>query len=352
MTATTLAPPASAAVRPLPPEVAAACAQTRRVLVERRWLVMGVLLLLVGAVVSGFVGVTDVSLSAVLADEGHARAMLWYSRLPRTAAILLAGSAAAVAGVVLQMLVRNRFVEPSTVGTTESAQLGLLAVTILAPGMPLPGRLAVASATAVGGTLLFLAVLRAVPLRSVVTVPLVGLMLGGVIGAVTAFFAFHFDLMQTLGAWITGDFSGVIAGRFELLWLVGALAVGVYLLADRFTVIGLGRDVATSLGLGYRGVLALGLTMVAVTSAVVVVVVGGLPFLGLVVPNVVSMLLGDNLRRSLPWVALGGAGLVLVCDLIARLVAFPFEVPIGAVMGVLGAAVFLTLLLRKGSRVG
>jgi len=212
MTATTLAPPASAAVRPLPPEVAAACAQTRRVLVERRWLVMGVLLLLVGAVVSGFVGVTDVSLSAVLADEGHARAMLWYSRLPRTAAILLAGSAAAVAGVVLQMLVRNRFVEPSAVGTTESAQLGLLAVTILAPGIPLPGRLAVASATAVGGTLLFLAVLRAVPLRSVVTVPLVGLMLGGVIGAVTAFFAFHFDLMQTLGAWITGDFSGSSPG--------------------------------------------------------------------------------------------------------------------------------------------
>ncbi|QAY71927.1 ABC transporter permease [Xylanimonas protaetiae] len=331
---------------------AAPSVRTGRRPVAHRRLAVGVALLAVGAVASVFLGVADVTPASLLADDGHARDLLLLSRLPRTAAILLAGSAAAVAGVVLQLLVRNRFVEPSTVGTTESAQLGLLAVTVLAPAMPLPGKLAVAAATAVLGTLLFLAVLRAVPVRSGVTVPLVGLMLGGVIGAVTAFFAFQLDLLQTLGAWTTGDFSGVIAGRFELLWLVGALAVAVYLVADRFTVVGLGRDVATSLGLGYRGMLALGLGVVAVTSAVVVVVVGGLPFLGLVVPNVVSLLLGDNLRRTLPWVAVGGAGLVLVADVVARLVVFPFEVPIGAVMAVVGGALFLWILLRRGTCAG
>ncbi|GAB2459362.1 ABC transporter permease [Xylanimonas ulmi] len=304
------------------------------------------------ALASVFIGVSDVTPATLWRGDGHARDLLTLSRLPRTVAILLAGASTAVAGVVMQLLVRNRFVEPSTVGTAESAGLGLLVVTIWAPAMALPGKIAVASGFALAGTALFLAVLRAVPLRSVVTVPLVGIMLGGVIGAGTAYLAFRYDLMQTLSSWLTGDFSGVMAGRFELLWLVGALTIVVYLVADRFTVVGLGKDTATSLGLGYRGVLALGLAVVSVTSAVVVVVVGALPFLGLVVPNVVSMLVGDNLRRSLPWVALGGAALVLVCDVLGRVIRHPFEIPIGVVMGVVGAAVFLWLLLRRAPDVG
>jgi len=319
---------------------------------QRTRLGIALSVLLIAAVVSLFVGVSDVSFHTVWHDVGHARSILLASRLPRTAAVLLAGSAAAVAGVVMQMLVRNRFVEPSTVGITESAQLGLLATTIVAPAMPLAGQMAVGAAAALLGTCLFLAVLRAIPIRSNVTVPLVGIMLGGIIGAVTAFLAFQFDLMQTLGSWVTGDFSNTIEGRYELLWIVGAFVVATYLVADRLTVVGLGRDMAVSLGLSYRSILFLGLMMVAVTSAVVVVVVGGLPFLGLIVPNVVSLLMGDNLRRSLPWVALGGAGFVLVCDIIARLVVFPFEVPIGALMGVVGGVIFLILLLRKGARVG
>ncbi|MEG3614967.1 ABC transporter permease [Isoptericola haloaureus] len=323
---------------------------------SHRGAVLGVPLALLGlalgAVASVFIGVSDVSPATLWADDGHARQLLTVSRLPRTVAILLAGACTAVAGVVMQMLVRNRFVEPSTVGTSESAALGLLIVTIWAPGLALPGKIGVGAVFAVAGTLLFLCVLRAVPIRSVVTVPLVGLMLGGVIGAVAAYIAFRYDLMQTLSAWLTGDFSGVTAGRYEMLWVVAALTVVVYVLADRFTVVGLGRDTATALGLGYRGVMALGLGVVAVTSAVVVVVVGALPFLGLVVPNVVSLLRGDNLRRSLPWVAIGGAALVLVCDVVGRVVRYPYEIPIGVVMGVVGAAVFLWLLLRKAPDVG
>lgn len=309
-------------------------------------------LLVAGAVASVLVGVGEVTPAALLADEGLARELLATTRLPRTAALLLAGAATAVVGVVVQMLVRNRFVEPSTIGTTESAGLGLLVVTIVAPGTSMPGKIAVGSAFALAGTLLFLAVLRAVPVRSVVTVPLVGIMLGGVVGAAASFVAYRHDLLQTLGAWMQGDFSWVVAGRYELLWLVGVMAAVVYLLADRFTVVGLGRDAATSLGLGYRGVLAVGLGVVAVCSSVVVVTVGALPFLGLVVPNVVSMLVGDNLRRSLPWVAALGAGCVLACDVVGRLVIFPYEVPVGTVMGVLGALLFLWLLLRKAPDVG
>ena len=77
--------------------------------------------------------------------------------------------------------------------------------------------------------------------------------------------------------------------------------------------------------------------MVSLISAVVVTTVGAVPFLGLIVPNIVSLLFGDNLRRAVPWTALFGAGFVLVCDIIGRTIRFPYEVPVGMVMSVLGA---------------
>lgn len=305
------------------------------------------------AVASLFIGVSDVSLETLLADsdDGTASRILLISRLPRTLAILLTGAALGVAGLIMQLMARNKFVEPSTVGTVESAMLGILVVTVLAPGAPLLAKMGVAGAFGIAGTALFLLVLRRVPLRNTLIVPLVGIMLGGIIGAVTTFLAYRFDLLQSLNSWMVGDFSGVIAGRYEFLWLVGALAVVGYLAADRFTVAGMGREFTTNLGLNYRAVMSLGLVIVSLVSAVVVVTVGAVPFLGLVVPNLVSMLMGDNVRRSVPWVALLGAGLVLVCDILGRLIRFPYEIPVGTVLSVVGAAIFLYLLLRSRRRV-
>ena len=310
------------------------------------------------AIVSLFVGVGDVTPASLAQavfggddDSRHDVLLVLASRVPRTIAILLAGAGMAIAGQIMQLLSRNRFVEPSTAGTVESAAIGILAVTVLAPGAPVMVKMLVATATALAGTALFLRILRHVPLRSVLVVPLVGLMLGGIINAVSTFFAYRLDLLQSLNTWMTGDFSGVLRGRYELLWLTFALVVVAYLVADRFTVAGMGQDFVTNLGMNYRAVLALGLSIVSMVTAVVVVTVGAIPFLGLVVPNVVALIFGDNLRRTAPWVALGGAGVVLVCDLIGRTVRYPYEVPIGVVVGVVGSAAFLFLLLRRDVRV-
>ncbi|MRG68068.1 iron chelate uptake ABC transporter family permease subunit [Rhizobium pusense] len=312
-------------------------------------LILVLLLALVLAITSLFVGVSNVSLATLFAPDTSADALrvLLVSRIPRTLALILAGSSMAIAGLIMQMLVRNRFVEPSTAGTTESAGLGLLAVTLLAPDTPIFGKMLVAAAFALAGTALFLRILRQVPLRDVLLVPLIGIMLGGVISAVTTFFAYRFDLLQSLGAWMTGDFSGVLRGRYELLWIGFLFAIAAYLAADRFTVAGMGRDFTTNLGLNYRRVMALGLTIVSLVSAVVVVTVGMIPFLGLIVPNVVSLMIGDNMRRSVPWVATLGAVFVLSCDIIGRTVRAPYEIPIGTVVGVIGSALFLYILLRK-----
>jgi iron complex transport system permease protein len=309
----------------------------------------GVVLL---AAVSMFAGVSDVSLPALSAGDQAAWDILWISRVPRTLAVVLAGMAVAVAGLIMQLMARNRFVEPSTVGTVESATLGILVVSAAAPAAPLLAKMGIASVFALLGTALFLAVLRRLPARNTLLVPLVGIMLGGVIAAATTFFAYRFDLLQTLNNWTVGDFSGVLRGRYELLWIVAVLTLAGYLAADRFTVAGMGADFTTNLGLNYRAIMRLGLALVSLISAVVVTTVGAVPFLGLVVPNIVSLAFGDNLRRAVPWTAVFGAGFVLVCDITGRTIRYPYEVPVGMVMSVVGAVLFLFLLLRGRARRG
>lgn len=301
------------------------------------------------ATASLFIGVSDVSLQSLFSSAPEDRPMqvLLISRIPRTLALILAGMALSVAGLIMQMLARNRFVEPSTAGTVESAGLGILVVTIFAPALPLFGKMAVAALFALAGTFLFMRILRAVPLRSTLVVPLVGIMLGGVIWSVASFIAYRYDLLQTLG-----DFSGVLRGRYEMLWIAAALTLLAYITADRLTVAGLGSDLTTNLGLNYRRVMTLGLSIVAMVTATVVVTAGSIPFLGLIVPNLVSAVMGDNLRRSIPWIALTGAGFVLASDIIGRLIRFPYEIPIGTIFGVLGSAIFLWLLLGRREQLG
>ncbi|RBY92411.1 ABC transporter permease [Blastococcus sp. TBT05-19] len=309
-------------------------------------------LLVVLAATSLFVGVSDVSPVSVLTGgpDGDAAFLLVASRIPRTVAIVLVGASLGIAGLIMQMLVRNKFVEPGTTGVSEFATLGMLVTMVFLPGLPVVGKMGVAAAFGLFGTWVFLRVVRFVPVRQLVLVPLVGIMLGGVVGAVTTFFAYRLDLLQSLGQWSQGSFATIMAGRYEFLWIAGLMVVVAWVAADRFSVIGLGEEFATNLGLDYRRVVAVGMVVVAVITAAVLVTAGMIPFLGLVVPNVVSLVIGDNVRRSISWVAGLGAVLVLACDLVARTVRMPYEIPLSVVVGVVGAALFLWLLLRRRSR--
>lgn len=311
--------------------------------------ISGLVLLLGLVFCSLFVGVSRISLIELWHDP-EMREVLFVSRFPRTAALVLAGSAMSVAGQIMQMLTQNRFVEPSVVGTTQSAGLGLLLMMIISPTAPVIVKMGVASLFALLGTALFMLLINRIQMKSSLLVPLAGIMLGAVFGAITTFLAMQFDLLQSLGGWESGDFSSVMQGRYELLWGVGIITIIAAIIADRFTVSGMGRDFSVNVGLNYRRVQLTGMGMIAVISGVVIVVIGVLPFLGLIVPNIVSMMFGDNLRRTVPWVALLGALLVISCDILGRLIVYPFEIPVSALLGVLGAAVFLMLIIRgKGN---
>lgn len=304
---------------------------------------MAVGLVVVGGLVvaSLFVGQYD-----IFGAEDGAQ-MFAITRIPRTIALVLAGAAMAMCGLVMQMITQNRFVEPTTTGTTEWAGLGLLLVMIVAPGAPLIVKMAVAVVTAFIGTSIFFAFLQRITLRSSVIVPIVGIMLGAVVGAVSTFLALQTDMLQSLGIWFAGSFTGIIQGQYEPLLAVIVVVAAVFVAADRFTAAGLGEEFSTNIGLNYRGVVLLGTGLIAVATGIVTVVVGNLPFLGLIVPNIVSMFRGDDLRSNLPWVALTGIALVTVCDLLGRTIIAPFEVPVSLILSVVGAIVFIALIVRK-----
>ena len=292
------------------------------------------------------VGVQDVSITDWWQDPQYTDLFL-ISRIPRTLAIILTGASLAVSGSVIQMLARNSFVEPSSVGTAQCASLGILLVTLLYPGSPLIIKMIVASITAMIGMAIFLTMISKLPVTSPLLVPLVGLIFSGIIEAMTVFIVFEAEMLQFHGTWMSGEFSGILRGRYELLWLCGVLAILTYIVADQFTIIGMGKDASINLGLNYKQVVILGLFILALSTSLIVVTVGMIPFVGLVVPNIARRMMGDNLRASLPWVAVLGALLVLTCDLIGRLIHFPYEIPVGTVLGVIGSFVFLYLLYAR-----
>lgn len=304
-------------------------------------LLLGVIGVLVLLTISLLTGVYD-----IFGGDGGSQ-MFQITRIPRTIALVLAGAAMAMCGLVMQLLTQNRFVEPTTTGTTEWAGLGLMLTVILWPDATILARMIGAILAAFIGTLVFFLFLRRVSLKSSLIVPIVGIMLGAVVGAVSTFIAVQTNMLQALGIWFAGSFTTILRGQYETLWIVALVVVAVFITADRFTVAGLGKDIATNVGLNYDRIILIGTILVAIATGIVTVVVGSLPFLGLIVPNIVSLLRGDDLRSNLPWVCLLGIAIVTVCDLIGRVIIMPFEVPVSLILGVVGAAVFVALLLRQ-----
>lgn len=312
------------------------------------YLLLTLFLLLLLSAGSLFVGVRDITLAGLLANEGDQMMVFVVSRIPRLIAVVSAGVGLSVVGLIMQQLARNKFVAPSTAGTLQSAGLGILVSILWFGTNALMQKMLIAFAFALGGTFLFMSILNRIKYKDAILIPLVGIMFSGVVGSISIFIAYRYDMVQTLGAWMVGDFSGMLRGRYEMLYLTIPMVLLAYLYADRFTLAGMGEDFAINLGLKYQRVVNVGLAIVALTTAVIVITAGSIPFLGLIVPNVVSIMVGDNVRRTLPLTAVMGGIFVLVCDIIGRLIIRPYEIPIGMVVGVVGSVLFLTLILRRG----
>lgn len=305
-----------------------------------------------------FIGVIDITPAALLSGDMEQLEIFLISRLPRLLAILCTGVGMSVAGLIMQQLCMNKFVSPTTGATISSAQLGILLALLFMPASTLWGRAIFAFIAAILGTWVFVWFIQRIKFKDVVMVPLVGIMFGNVIGGITNYLAYKFEMTQALSSWLVGHFSLVLKGRYEIVYLVVPLVILAFIFANHFNIVGMGRDFSKNLGVHYNFVLFMGLTIAAMITAAVVVVVGSISYIGLIVPNVVAMFKGDKIRGTLVDTALFGAIFVLVCDMIGRVAIFPYELPIELIVGILDSILFIGLLLyrlrhgRKAVRLG
>ncbi|MCJ7843520.1 ABC transporter permease [Lederbergia sp. NSJ-179] len=302
---------------------------------------------IVASFISLFVGVSDITPLDLLDFQSEKTQIFLISRLPRLVSIILAGAGMSITGLIMQQLSRNKFVSPTTAGTLDATRLGILASMLLFANATMFEKMLVAFVFALGGTLLFMQILDRIKFKDAIFIPLVGLMFGNILSSITTFFAYRADVIQNMSSWLQGDFSMILKGRYELLYISIPVLIIAYLYANRFTVAGMGEDFAKNLGLAYKRIVNIGLILVALITVTVVLTVGTIPFLGLIIPNIISIMKGDHIRKTLPHTALLGAIFLLICDILGRVLIYPYEISISLMVGVIGSGIFLYLLFRR-----
>lgn len=305
------------------------------------------ILLVVFGIISLFIGVIRINLDDIFSLSTTQLEIILLTRIPRLIAILLAGMSLSICGLIMQQLTQNKFVSPTTAGTMDCAKFGILISLIFFTGASFFTQALIASIFALLGSFIFIQILRKIKLKDVIFVPLIGLMFGGIINAITTFFAYALNYIQNIQGWLQGSMANVMQGNYELLYISLPLFILAYFLAHKITIAGMGEDLALNLGVSYNTILFLGLIIVSIITSVVIVSIGVIPFLGLIIPNLVAIYRGDNLKKNLIYIALCGALFLLICDIISRLVIFPFEMPLSITTGVLGSLIFIFLLLKR-----
>lgn len=300
-------------------------------------------------ILSLFVGVSQLSITQIFHLTADQQNILITSRIPRTVSIIISGSSLALAGLIMQQMMQNKFVSPTTAGTMEWAKLGILISLIFFPQAHILIKLLFAMVLSIGGTFFFMKLIQIIRFKDVIFVPLLGIMIGGIVSSLTTFVALRTNALQSIGNWLNGNFAIITSGRYEVLYLSIPLLILTYIFANYFTIAGMGKDFSHNLGVNYDRIMMFGLTITATMTALVVVTVGTLPFLGLIVPNIVSIYRGDHLKNALPHTAVLGAIFVLVSDILGRVIVYPYEINIGLTIGVFGTLIFLVMLF-KGSR--
>lgn len=308
--------------------------------------VMAACLLLLLAWISLFTGVKNIRFGELFADSEMAL-FFTISRIPRTLALILVGAGLSISGFVMQQLSQNKFVSPTTSGALEASKMGILVALIALPQASLSVRMAFALVFTFLSSFAFIVFVSKIRLKSTIFIPLIGLMLGAILSAVSTFFAYKHGIVQNTQEWLLGDFSSVLSGQYETVYAILPAVILIYIYAERFTIAGMGESFATNLGISYATVVQIGIFAVSLVVSASVVTVGAVPFLGLIIPNLVSLLVGDNLRGALPLTAFAGASFLLICDIIGRLVVYPYELPIGMTVGIIGSVIFLILIAKR-----
>lgn len=305
-----------------------------------------ILLLLFLSIFSLFVGVNKLSIGHFFQTSSIEWKIIMTTRLPRTISLILAGATLALSGLLMQQLTQNKFTSPSTVGTMQSARLGLILSLFIFPQASIINRATFALGFAIGGTLIFVGLLHSIQAKNSIVVPIIGIMFGNVISSLGTYIALQWDLVQDISAWLQGNFSLINSSNYQLIFLSLLSMIGIIMGAHYFSVIGLGKDIVIQLGAAYEKILFLGVFLISLGTAAVLLTVGNIPFVGIIIPNLVSLFKGDHFKNNLFYVTIFGAIFLLICDILSRIILFPYEIPVSVIVGIIGSALFIYLLLK------
>jgi len=282
--------------------------------------------------------------------EARQEAIILFIRLPRVAAALLVGAAMAMGGTVMQGLFRNPMASPDILGVSTGASLG--AVLAIATGLAAVSPLLLA-VLAIAGALLASFLIYAIASyrgrTSLLFVVLAGLAVSsffnGLVSA-TLLVARQYEVSQFI-FWTMGGFDGRTWRQvlLALPFLLPGLAV-LFAFARELNLFSLGEEDAQSLGLAVERTKRILLAVTAVVCGVAISVSGPVGFVGLLIPHLLRLVVGPDHRRLLPASALAGALFLILCDLVGRVLAPPFEVRVGIITAILGSPYFLYLILR------
>ncbi|SIS50081.1 FecCD family ABC transporter permease [Phaeovulum vinaykumarii] len=319
------------------------------------------LLLAVAAGVGLFQGAAETSVRAALWGEGASlrdHVIVWDIRLPRLVLGALVGAALAVSGALMQGLFRNPLADPGLVGVGAGAGLGAVLAIVLGGLLP-PAVLAVAGVWTVplaafaGGWITTLVLYRVATRggrTSMATMLLAGIAIAALAGALTGVMIYLADdrQLRDLTFWGLGSLAGANWAKVQAgapLMLAVLLAAPV--LARGLNGLALGEAAAHHMGIPVERVKSATILLVAAATGAAVAVSGGIGFVGIVVPHLLRLVMGPDHRGLLPAAALLGAAVLILADTLARILVAPAELPIGIVTAVLGAPVFLWILLRR-----
>lgn len=329
---------------------------TRR---NKYFLLAGFGILLIGAIVISLLvgsvkmppGVVFDALTGRDRESTLSRIIL-YSRLPRTCAAFLAGAALAVAGVVIQTVLNNPLASPSIIGVNSSAGF---AVAFVCAFWPAAQRYTpfIAFAGALAGVLLVMALSQST-VAARITVVLAGVAISNLFSAgIDAIITLVPDALNSVSDFRIGGFTGVTMSQLGPAAAIIAISlVTVFSLAHQLDILALGTDTAKSLGLAVGRMRVVFLVLAAALAGAAVSFCGLIGFVGLIVPHAMRRIVGEDNGILLVASAMGGAFFVLICDLIARVLFAPFEIPVGIVLSFAGAPFFLWLLFKqRGGRV-
>ena len=306
-----------------------------------------ILILLTLSIISIQIGVKDFSIIGALSSNESDIFLITISRLPRLLAIMITGASLSICGLLMQTITNNKFVSPSTVGTMEWCKLGILVSILFFGGEHKLIKILVAFIIALIGNFLFMSILKTIKFKNSLVVPLIGIMLGSVVSSITSFVAYKYELIQNISSWLQGNFSTVIKGNYEILYIGIPVLAFAYIFANKFTIASMGEDFAINLGVNYQKIVIIGLVIISFVSSLVVVTIGSISFVGLVIPNIVSMTKGDSIKNTIFDIAILGAIFVLLCDILGRVIIYPYEINVSTIISVVGSIIFLFILFKK-----